>query len=162
MTQTKSTVRSVIRGPGILLGVGLGGFVDGIVLHQILQWHHMLSETERYPPTTLANLQINTLADGFFHAATWVSVFGGLWWLWRAVKAGGWQWSWRSLLGWMATGWGLFNVVEGVVNHHLLQIHQVRPGAANPVVWDIGFLILGALLIAGGLAMQQQEHPTSH
>ena len=57
---------------------------------------------------------------------------------------------------------GLFNVVEGVVNHHLLQIHQVRPGAANPLVWDIGFLILGALLIAGGLAMQKQEHPTSY
>jgi uncharacterized membrane protein len=31
------------RAPGILLGIGLGGFVDGIVLHQILQWHHMLT-----------------------------------------------------------------------------------------------------------------------
>ena len=29
---------------GILLGVGLGWFVDGIVLHQILQWHHMLTD----------------------------------------------------------------------------------------------------------------------
>ena len=26
---------------GIFLGLGLGGFFDGIVLHQILQWHHM-------------------------------------------------------------------------------------------------------------------------
>jgi uncharacterized membrane protein len=25
---------------GIFLGLGLGGFFDGIVLHQILQWHH--------------------------------------------------------------------------------------------------------------------------
>jgi hypothetical protein len=25
------------------MGVGLGGFVDGILLHQILQWHHMLT-----------------------------------------------------------------------------------------------------------------------
>ena len=29
--------------PGILLGVGLGGFVDGMMLHQILQWHHTLT-----------------------------------------------------------------------------------------------------------------------
>ena len=143
-----------------MLGVGLGGFIDGIVLHQILQWHHMLSETEQYPPTTLDNLEVNTLADGVFHAATWVVVFGGLWWLWRTVQAGGWHWSWRSLLGWMATGWGLFNLVEGIGNHHILQIHQVRPGAANPRVWDIGFLILGALLIAGGLSMQKQEQTT--
>ena len=162
MTQTKSPVRSTIRGPGVLLGVGLGGLIDGIVLHQILQWHHMLSETEQYPPTTLANLEVNTLADGVFHAATWVFVFGGLHWLWRAVKGGGWRWPWRSLLGWMAAGWGLFNVVEGIVSHHVLQIHQVRPDATNPLVWDIGFLILGAVLIAGGLAMQLQEQPTSN
>ena len=146
-----------IRGPGILLGIGLGGFVDGIVLHQILQWHHMLSETDRYPPTTLSNLEVNTLADGIFHAATWIFVFAGLWWLWRAVKAGAWERSWRSLLGWMATGWGLFNVVEGIVNHHLLQIHHVRPRASNPLIWDIGFLILGALLIALGFVIHERD-----
>jgi Predicted membrane protein (DUF2243) len=39
----RDTARTRPRGPGILLGVGLGGFVDGIVLHQILQWHHMLT-----------------------------------------------------------------------------------------------------------------------
>jgi uncharacterized membrane protein len=31
------------RAPGIVLRIGLGGFVDGIVLHQILQSHHMLT-----------------------------------------------------------------------------------------------------------------------
>jgi len=25
--------------PGVVLGMGFRGFVDGIVLHQILQWH---------------------------------------------------------------------------------------------------------------------------
>ncbi len=28
---------------GVAPGVGLGGFFDGIVLHQILQRHHMFS-----------------------------------------------------------------------------------------------------------------------
>ena len=32
-----------VRTAGIVLGIGLGGFFDGIVLHQILQWHHMLT-----------------------------------------------------------------------------------------------------------------------
>jgi uncharacterized membrane protein len=28
------------------MGIGFGGFIEGIVLHQILQWHHMLSHEE--------------------------------------------------------------------------------------------------------------------
>jgi uncharacterized membrane protein len=99
----------------------------------------MLSETEQYPPTTLANLRINTLADGLFHASTWIFVFIGMWWLWSRVRAGGWQWSWKALLGIMAIGWGIFNIVEGIVDHHILQIHHVRPEAANPILWDVGF-----------------------
>ena len=60
-------VRPPSRLPGLLYGLGLGGFVDGIVLHQVLQWHHMVSSTEDHPMTTLAGLEVNTLADGFFH-----------------------------------------------------------------------------------------------
>ena len=56
--------------PGLLLGIGLGGFVDGILLHQILQWHHMLTATDRYPSSTIVGLEANTLADGLFHAVT--------------------------------------------------------------------------------------------
>ena len=117
----------------------------------------MLSETASYPPTTLENLEINTLADGLFHASTWIFVFGGLWWLWKAVNAGAWKLRWGSLLGWMAVGWGIFNVVEGIIDHHILQVHQVRPDASNPLVWDIGFLIFGGLLIVGGWAVQNAD-----
>ena len=60
-----------------LFGLGLGGFVDGIILHQVLQWHHMISDVEKYPTTTVAGLQVNTLADGFFHLATWFLVLAG-------------------------------------------------------------------------------------
>jgi hypothetical protein len=48
------------RLPGLFLGIGLGGFVDGIVLHQILQWHHMLTSEGDYPKTTVAGLETNT------------------------------------------------------------------------------------------------------
>ena len=73
--------------PGLLLGLGLGGFVDGIVLHQILQWHHLLSGTDEYPPTSVANLQVNVTADGLFHAVTWVLVVAGLAALWTTVRS---------------------------------------------------------------------------
>ena len=57
--------RSFPAAAGILFGLGLGGFFDGIVLHQILQWHHMLTSAG-YPATSVGNLEINTLWDGIF------------------------------------------------------------------------------------------------
>jgi uncharacterized membrane protein len=59
--------------PSLLLGIGFGGFIDGIVLHQILQWHHMLSAEGCCPTSTVLGLEDNTLADGFFHVATWIA-----------------------------------------------------------------------------------------
>src|SRR3712207_9541682 len=82
---TQRAARRAIAWPGILLGLGLGGFVDGIVLHQLLQWHHLISSTERGPMDTVAGLEANTLADGIFHSATWLLTGAGVWWLWRGV-----------------------------------------------------------------------------
>jgi hypothetical protein len=64
---------------GLVLGIGLGGFVDGILLHQVLQWHHMLTSTQAYPVTTVAGLEANTLVDGLFHTSTWCFVAVGSW-----------------------------------------------------------------------------------
>ena len=147
-----------LSAPGVLIGVGLGGFVDGIVLHQILQWHHLLSE--EYPPNTLENVQLNVSADGFFHTFAWIAVVAGLMLLWRAVRAGR-PWTWRTPLGWTLAGWGIFNLVEGIVDHHVLRLHRVRPDAANPMVWDIGFLAFGALLLIGGWLLARSDRPTS-
>jgi uncharacterized membrane protein len=66
------------------MGLGLGGFVDGIVLHQVLQWHHMLTSTGGHPMSTVAGLEANTLADGFFHVATWLLIAAASWLMWRA------------------------------------------------------------------------------
>ncbi len=132
---------------GIVLGVGLGGFVDGIVLHQILQWHHMLSSV--YPPTSIQNLQIDTLADGLFHAATWVVTAVGLAMLWRAGRRADALWSPRVLVGALLMGWGLFDLVEGLIDHEILGVHHVRPGP-NEFAYDMGFLAFGALLTVVG------------
>ncbi len=149
-----------VTAPGVLLGIGMGGFVDGIVLHQILQWHHLLSTTDRWGPETLPNLEANVLADGVFHAATWIAVAVGLAMLWQVARDGTLLSSWRSLLGWMLVGWGAFNLVEGVVDHHVLQIHRVRPAAQDPLLWDLGFLLIGVLLVGAGWLLQRSDrHP---
>jgi uncharacterized membrane protein len=70
--------RPSIGAAGILLGIGFGGFFDGVLLHQILQWHHMLTSTGSHPATTVAGLEDNTLADGLFHALTFVAALTGL------------------------------------------------------------------------------------
>jgi uncharacterized membrane protein len=138
------------RAPGLLLGIGLGGFVDGIVLHQILQWHHMLTSTGEYPMTTVAGLEANTLADGFFHAATWIFVSAGSFLTVRAWQAGRMAPPWRAHVGMLLLGWGAFNVVEGLIDHELLGIHHVRDDLGDPIGWDLGFLAFGAVLVLAG------------
>ena len=59
------------------------------------------------------------------------------------------MWASRALWGWILVGWGLFNLVEGVIDHHILGIHHVRSGP-NQLGWDLGFLALGAVLVVGG------------
>ncbi len=138
---------------GIVLGLGLGGGFDGIVLHQILQWHHMLTSAG-YPATSVENLEVNTLWDGLFHAATWILTVVGLLLLWRTTRRPSTPWSTQLLIGSMLGGWGLFNLGEGMIDHHLLGIHHVREGP-NQLVWDLGFLAWGAaMLIGGGLLIR--------
>jgi uncharacterized membrane protein len=142
------------RAPGFLLGLGLGGFLDGIVLHQILQWHHMLTGDEGGEPMdTVAGLEANTLADGFFHLATWVLVVAGLVLTARAWRRGELAPPWRAHVGLLLAGWGVFNLVEGTVDHLLLGIHHVRDDLGGPIGWDLGFLAFGLVLVAAGAAL---------
>jgi uncharacterized membrane protein len=142
------------KAAALLMGLGLGGFVDGIVLHQILQWHHMLTgEQGGEPMSTVAGLEANTLADGFFHVATWIMVAVASWLILRAWQEGEIAPPWRAHFGMLLAGWGIFNVVEGLVDHELLGIHHVRDDLGGPIEWDLGFLLLGVLLVAGGLAL---------
>ena len=139
--------------PGVLMGVGLGAFLDGIVLHQVLQWHHLVSSTPGNPVTTLEGLQTNTAADGLFHLAAWAFVLLGSLGLLAAWRQGRRAPSWKLHTGALLAGWGAFNLVEGLVDHHLLGIHHVRDDLGGPLAWDLGFLGLGLLLLSGGWAL---------
>ena len=137
---------------GILLGVGLGGFFDGIVFHQLLQWHHMLTSHGDYPMNTVSGLEVNTTWDGIFHSATWIATIAGLVLLWRAERLYDLRWS-PVLLGALLMGWGGFNLVEGIIDHQILGIHHVRDDLGGPLEWDLGFLAWGAAFLGGGWAL---------
>jgi uncharacterized membrane protein len=143
--------RDLPASAGVLLGIGLGGFFDGIVLHQILQWHHMLTSAG-YPAESVENLELNTLFDGLFHAATYLFTLLGLLVLWRAARQPHRRWSGRYFFGTMLIGFGGFNLVEGAINHHLLGLHHVNETAppSHRLLWDLAFLAWGAAMLAGG------------
>ena len=139
---------------GVLFGIGLGGFFDGIVLHQILQWHHMLTSEGDYPASTVAGLETNTLWDGLFHASTYIATVAGLVLLWRETRKPIYKPITSALLvGLLLIGWGSFNLVEGTIDHHILTIHHVRENSSNEGFWDLAFLIWGGVMLIGGLAL---------
>jgi uncharacterized membrane protein len=136
--------------PALIMGAGIAAVFDGVVFHQVLQWHHMLSGW--HPPTTVANLRLNTRADGWFDLAAFALLLVGVSLLWRVTARAGRRPPWRLLAACVVTGAGAFNVVEGVVDHELLGIHHVREGA-DAGIYDAGFLAasLGACLLGAYL-----------
>lgn len=132
----------------VIMGVGLGGFADGILLHQILQWHHMLSSI--MPPSQMDAMVVNMRWDGIFHAFVWLMTLSGGFMVWNSGRH-------RTVLphgvwfaGWLIFGWGLFNFIEGIVNHHIFSLHHVRYagdiyGADPSMAWGIGFILVGGL-----------------
>lgn len=137
---------------GLLLGLGLGGFFDGIVLHQLLQWHHLLSSQGSFPVDTVAGLKANTFWDGLFHAVTYAATVAGVALLWASARRSHRPWSTKLLVGLLLMGWGAFNLVEGTINHQLLGLHHVNETV--PVeqrgAWDLAFLGWGAAMLIGG------------
>lgn len=135
--------RVALRAPGVMLGVALGGFFDGILLHQILQWHHLLSDADWARGGGLA---FQLLADGLFHGLMYVLALGALVWLWVRRRAFGGAGSGASLLGWLLIGFGAWHVADALLSHWLLGIHRVRSDVSNPLIWDLAWLaVFGAV-----------------
>ena len=125
------------------IGIVIGGFVDGLVLHQIAQWHHMLSNV--VPPHTMDAMRVNMTWDGLFHALTWVITLMGILQLRSTADARDPIPSLRAFTGHLILGWGIFNLAEGVIDHQLLGLHNVRE-VPNSTVYNLTFLALGGVL----------------
>ncbi len=138
--------------PAIALGVGLGAFFDGIVLHQLLQWHHFISYWR--PVESVETMRLNTLWDGIFHSFTYVVAAAALFFLWRSVRSGA-RLTGRRMVGAILIGWGGFNLYDGVINHLMLEIHHVNETVDRALwpIYDVGFILWGAVMLLAGLAL---------
>lgn len=146
---------------GAVLGMGFGGFADGIILHQILGWHHLVCVTAHCRPASIEQLQLQNTQDGYFHLALWLVTLAGMGMLFRAAPLAGPKWQGRTLLGSMLVGCGLFNLVEGLVDHQILGIHHVLPGNPHQFVFDMLFLAMGVVfMVIGGLLIRPPARAT--
>jgi len=127
------------------LGFALGGFFDGVLLHQILQWHHLLSLA-----AAVSDLRLQVLWDGYFHGLMYVIAVAALWGLWRAQRRGE-DLEGRVLAGTLLTGFGAWHVIDAVASHWLLGLHRVNLQSPNPLMWDLIWLgAFGLLPLAAG------------
>jgi len=138
---------------GIVLGLGLGGFVDGIVLHQILGWHHLICTTDTCQVQTVEALKTQNTQDGFFHLVTWLLTAGGVAMLFRAARDRSQIWAGRGLFGAMLAGWGVFNLGEGLLAHQILGLHHVLPGHPHQLLFDLLYLAAGIVFVLVGSSL---------
>lgn len=129
-----------------LLGFAMGGFFDGILLHQVLQWHHLLSGW--VPGGTLDLERLHVWWDGIFHAIHYALAALGLALLW---SRGG-----PLPAGWFAIGFGAWHVLDAMVNHWALGLHRIRQDSPQPLLWDLLFFGLGLAAIALGWAWRRR------
>ncbi|MDX3906451.1 MAG: DUF2243 domain-containing protein [Pigmentiphaga sp.] len=142
------TPTALFRWAGYLLGFALGGFFDGILLHQILQWHHLFSGIETAP---WLDLRMQVMADGLFHLLMYGIALAGLWCLWRTrweyAQPGAGRRLWADAL----IGFGVWHVIDAVLSHWLLGLHRIRMDSASPLLWDlVWFAVFGLGFIALG------------
>jgi uncharacterized membrane protein len=100
-----------------------------------------------YPPNDLVSAKVNMAWDGYFHLAVWILTLIGLGFLWGAGSRKDVPWSGKTFLGSLILGWGLFNLIEGLIDHQLLGIHHVYEYSFNKLPWDLTFLGIGGVLL---------------
>lgn len=149
----ESPITRVPHRAGYLLGFSLGGFFDGILLHQILQWHHLLSLVEG-----VGDIHRQLFFDGLFHALMYVIAIAGLILLWRGGGVAG---AGRfRLLGDLLIGFGAWHVVDALLSHWILGIHRIRLDSTNPLLWDLGWLAaFGLVPISVGVLLRRPGRP---
>lgn len=126
---------------GVLCGIGLAAFIDETFFHQLLHWHHFYDKSTR---------AVGLVSDGLFHASGFVCIVVGLFLLADALRRGGFvpkRW-WAALL----IGAGGFQLYDGIVQHKLLGLHQIR---YHVTIWpyDLVWNVIAAVLIVVGAVL---------
>ncbi len=132
---------------GVLFGIGLIAFVDETVFHQLLHWHHFYDKS---------TLEVGLVSDGLFHALGFFATVAGLFLLadLRRRQALRWARWWGGLL----IGSGGFQLYDGLVQHKLMGLHQVRYHVdltPYDVTWNVGTAIM--IIIGVALAVRTRD-----
>ena len=135
---------------GALFGVAVAGFVDEVVFHQLLHWHHFYDRS-----TAAAGL----VSDGLFHAFSFFAAVAGLFLLAELRRRD--DLVWPRWVGAALVGAGAFQLYDGTVQHKLLELHQVRPGVPDQMPYDVVFIGLSLVLIAVGLSLLRRSRPAA-
>ncbi len=126
---------------GILFGIGLIAFIDEAVFHQLLRWHHFYDKS-----TT----DIGLISDGLFHAFSWFATIGGLF-LFADLRRRNALWITRWWGG-VLLGAGGFQLYDGIIQHKLMRIHQIRY-VENVFIYDLVWNTIAVLTIIIGLIL---------
>ena len=137
---------------GYALGFALGGFFDGILLHQVLQWHHLLSGVEQ----ARLDIRVLILWDGIFHLIMYIIAAIGLSLLWRARQEFAAVGADRDLFANVLIGFGAWHIIDSVLSHWILGIHRVRMDVSHPLFWDLlWFTAFGIIPVVIGVLMKR-------
>ncbi|MXV62402.1 DUF2243 domain-containing protein [Natronorubrum sp. JWXQ-INN-674] len=145
MASTASLRRRLLLSGGTI-GFGFGAVIDTVIFHLILQTHHLLSGF--YDPYSLDGYRTNVMFDGLFLLAMLTVMGVGFGLLWRIVNGTDWRFSTTYLVGSIVVGMGVFNVVDGVVSHYVLDLHNVVHGTE---AWNPHWLVVSVLILVLGL-----------
>ncbi|RUR33225.1 DUF2243 domain-containing protein [Vreelandella nanhaiensis] len=109
----------------VLLGIGVMAAVDEIVFHQLLQWHHFF---DFGTPT------FGIISDGLLHAFELLAIVTGVFMLLDLSQRK------RLTIPWAKAGFflgmGGFQLFDGLINHKILRLHQIRYGV-DPLLYDV-------------------------
>ena len=128
--------------PAVLVGIGVAGSLDEIVLHQLLRWHHFYDRGSQ---------AAGVIADGIFHLGSTAALGIGLVLLVQRWRTG--AGPLRQAVAGILLGAGGFNLYDGIIQHKLLGLHQVRAGAPNNLPYDLVLIGVAAVILLAGLVL---------
>lgn len=124
---------------GILFGIGLVAFIDEMVFHQLLHWHHFYDKS-----TT----NIGLVSDGLFHALSWFATIGSLF-LFADLRRRNALW-FKRWQGGVLLGAGGFQLYDGTIQHKLMGLHQIRYNV-DILPYDLVWNIIALVMITVGI-----------
>lgn len=136
-------------GYAVLIGIGVMAGVDEIIFHQLLQWHHFYD---------LSTPAVGIFSDGLLHSAELLAIVAGFFLIADLARKNtlAINYAWSGFF----IGAGSFQLFDGIINHKILQIHQIRYGV-DIILYDLTWNLTGLVLLLLGLLLLYRANSTA-